>query len=143
MLHTGQKVVIAYKYVTEYSLIWSDAGSGAYEDVSIWHPVDIEHGYFPLGDTANPSHKKPEIPSLTVSALEPDALAPPSGFAEVWDDSGTRADKDVRIMKMKAPKGYTCLGHVAVRGHSNKPDENQYRYIIIIWSMMYCVKSCK
>lgn len=125
----GETIVIAFKYVNEHSLIWSDEGSDADRDVSIWHPIDIESGYYPLGDTATPSHEEPPSPSLTVSALVDDALAPPTGFTEIWNDRGSDADKNVRVMKMDAPDGYTCLGHVAVRGYKNKPDKKQYRYI--------------
>lgn len=64
--------------------------------------------------------------SLTVKALEPDALAPPTGFTEIWNDRGSGANDDVRVMKMNAPSGYTCLGHVAVRGHTNTTNYGQY-----------------
>lgn len=110
-------------------LIWDDSGSGASRDVSIWQPEEIESGFFRLGDTAVASHGRPNFPSLTVSALTSDALAPPAGFTEVWNDRGSGADDDVRIMRMDPPSGYTCLGHVAVRGHSATPDSNLYRYV--------------
>ena len=64
---------------------------------------------------------------MTVTALVADALAPPTGFKEIWRDKGSGADRDVKVMKMRAPNGYTCLGYVAVRGYKNTPDKGQYR----------------
>lgn len=125
----GQNIAIAFKHVNEYAHIWDDRGSGADRDVSIWKPVDIESGFFALGDTASASHRKPDAHSMTVSALIDGALAPPVGFTEEWNDAGSGANADVRIMRMNPPIGYTCLGHVAVQGHGSTPDPNQYRYV--------------
>ena len=127
LIFIGQSIAVAYKFLNEYTQIWSDRGSGADEDVSIWQPVKVDNDYFPLGDTATPSHGKPSKGSLMVTALVPDALAPPTGFNEIWNDRGSGADEDVRVMEMNAPSGYTCLGHVAVRGYMNTPDNNHYR----------------
>ena len=110
-----------------YTPIWSDKGSGADKDVSIWRPVKDMNGYFPLGDTATPSHHKPNAMSVTVKALVRDALAPPTGSEEIWNDQGSGANEDVRIMKLNPRSGYTCLGHVAVRGYRNDPDYGKYR----------------
>lgn len=114
--------------MNDYTAIWTDSGSGADRDVSFWRPYDIQSGYFPLGDAATASHNKPPVPAMTVTALESGALAPPTGFSEVWTDRGSGADRDVRVMKMNPPSGYTCLGHVAVEGYNTYPDTNRYRY---------------
>ena len=126
LLCTGQQ--IAYSYTNTYAPIWTDAGSGAQEDVSIWKPSSSMNGYFPLGDTAVDSHNRPMVGSLTVYACVSDALMPPKDFTEIWNDQGSGADHDVRVMRMNPPSGYTCLGHVAVVGYNNLPDKNQYRY---------------
>lgn len=115
--------------MTQHNFIWSDEGSDADEDVFIWQPVDVERGYYPPGDAATPTHKKPTISSMTVSALVPDALAPPTDFTEVWNDGGSGADEDVRIMNMNPPQGYICLGQVAVNGYSNRPNKDQYQQL--------------
>ena len=117
--------------MNEFSLIWNDAGSGADRDVSIWSPLDIENGFYRLGDTATASHSKPNIPALTVSALSPGALAQPTGYTEIWNDGGSGSDDDVRILRMTNPSGYTCLGYLAVKGYGTVPDLSQYRYVYI------------
>ena len=78
--------------------------------------MDLESGFFSLEDTANPSHDKPIGSSLTVSAMVGGALARPADLVEVWNDWGSGADEDVRILRMDPPSGYTCLGYVAVQG---------------------------
>ena len=99
--------------------------------------MDIQSGFFPLGDAATASHSKSNVPSLSVSAKVDGALAPPVGFTEIWNDRGSGARADVRIMRMDPPSGYTCLGHVAVVGYSSLPDANQYRYNNIIYNSSY------
>ena len=126
-IFAGQTIAVAYRYLDEYSFIWSDSGSGADKDVSIWRPLEIESGYFPLGDVATSSHNKPNIPALSVSAVVSDALAAPTGFTEIWNDRGSGANRDVRVMKMNPPSGYTCLGYVAIEGYSSVPNKNLYR----------------
>ena len=71
----GKSGAVIFKYVKEYDFIWNDRGSGADRDVSIWRPVDIEHGFSPLGDTASGRYGKPVIPAITVSAGFSNALA--------------------------------------------------------------------
>ena len=110
-----------------YTFIWSDSGSGANKDISIWRPLDIESGYFPLGDVATSTYNKPNTPALTVSALVSGALARPTGFTEIWNDRESDANRDVRVMKMNPPSGYTCLGYVAIEGYSSVPNRNLYR----------------
>ena len=116
--------------MNEYDFIWSDRGSGANKDVSIWRPVDIEYGFFPLGDTASGRYGKPVIPSITVSAGVSGALARPISYGHIWNDRGSGADRDVRIVKLIPPTGYTCLGDVAVP-HYGAPDLNKYRYVLL------------
>ena len=72
------------------------------------------------------------MPSLTVTDLTGDALAPPTGFTEVWNDRGSDADDDVRVLRMNPPAGYTCLGYVAARGYGTTPNANQYRYVLLL-----------
>ena len=113
----------------EYDFIWNDRGSGANSDVSIWRPVDIEHGFYPLGDTARGQYGKPVIPAITVSAGVSNALAKPISYKLIWNDRGSWADRDVRIFKLIPPSGYTCLGDVAVPNYDDAPDLNKYRYV--------------
>jgi hypothetical protein len=126
-IFAGQTIAVAYRYVDEFSFIWSDSGSGADKDVSIWRPLELESGYFPLGDIATPSHSKPNVPALFVSAVVSDALVPPASFTEIWNDRGSGANRDVRVMRMNPPRGYICLGYVAIEGYNSMPNKNLYR----------------
>ena len=120
---------IAYRYTESYAHIWDDGGSGAYKDVSIWRPISYQAGFYPLGDTAVATHSKPSVISITVKELKPGSLIAPTGFQEMWNDRGSGARGNVRILRMTAPFGYSCLGHVAIDSYSQLPDKNKYRYI--------------
>ena len=124
----GTQAHVAYKYIDQYEYVWNDRGSGADRDVAIWTPSDFENGFYPLGDTAEASHQIPTSFSATVSALTPDALAPPMSYIEVWRDRGSGADQDVKIFRLIPKSSYTCLGYVAVNGYNTLPDLNRYRY---------------
>ncbi len=120
---------VVHKYVNAYVKIWDDSGSGAHEDVSIWRPLDFQSGYYPLGDVAVGGHSQPKAVAITVSHLASGALAPPAGFTEIWRDSGSGANGDVKIFRMNPRSGYVCLGHVAHGSYSGTPDANKYRQV--------------
>ena len=88
---------------------------------------DFQNGFFPLGDVALEGYSQPSSASILVTDISGDALKPPVGFTEVWNDRGSKGDMAVRIMSMKPPSGYICLGHVAVIGYNNEPNKNSYR----------------
>ena len=92
--------------------------------------MDYQAGFYPLGDIAVASHSRPRSVALTVSAQDDDALAPPLSFSEIWRDSGSGADKDVKVLRMDPMTGYTCLGHVAITGYNSVPDIKQYRFVL-------------
>lgn len=80
-----------------------------------------------MGDVAVATHSAPSIASMIVTEVEAGSLAAPTGFSEVWRDSGSGANADVRIFSMNAPNGYVCLGHVAINSYSQLPNINNYR----------------
>ena len=48
----------------------------------------------------------------------------------IWDDAGSGANSDVAIYSLTPPSSdYTCLGHVATKGNSIKPDLSNYRCV--------------
>ena len=121
------KTAISYKAINTYDNLWTDKGSGYFTDVSIWRPNDPENGYYPLGDVAVTKHSMPFEYSLTVKALESNALAEPSSFEKVWNSKGSRATYPVTIYKMIPKPGYTCLGDAVVRSFTKKPKSSKYR----------------
>ena len=48
---------------------------------------------------------------------DPTALAPPSGYAYIWDDSGSGAAMDGSCWRPQPPDGYVALGDVFVEDH--------------------------
>ena len=92
----------------------------------------FDNSYYSLGDVVVASHGKPGYAVLLVKELESGALKAPSSFSEIWNDRGSGADSDVRIMRMNPPYGYTCLGNVAVRGYSTYPSAYKYRLELVV-----------
>jgi len=121
---------IAYKYISEnsYDLIWEDKGfwKWAGAEGAIWRPQNYDTEFCLLGDVANKGYSRPTTKSVAVKALTPGAVVHPTDFTYVWKDTSGLSDMDVIIWKMIAPKGYTCLGAVAMRSHSQKPDKSKY-----------------
>ena len=75
--------------------------------------VDSNSNFRPLGEVATNLHARPSINAVTVLAEISNALAPPIGFTEVWNDRGSGAHTEVRVIWMNPSSGYTCLGYVA------------------------------
>ncbi|EDO25893.1 predicted protein, partial [Nematostella vectensis] len=75
-----------------YSRVWSDAGSGADRDVSLWKPTAAA-GYQCLGLLATSG----ATPGLDDMRCVWRGLLIQGGSFEVWNDSGSGADKDVGI----------------------------------------------
>ncbi|XP_055356177.1 uncharacterized protein LOC129601406 [Paramacrobiotus metropolitanus] len=107
------------KYITHHdlSLVWQDTGSGADHDGSYWTPVNLPPGYYYLGHLAKSGHSlQRDADYVTlVKPLTEDAVHPPIALEWVYDDSKTGAEWPLTIFNPVPPRGYTCLGHVALR----------------------------
>ena len=86
LLLVGAKLALAT--TADFDFVWSDSGSGAKRDVSIWRPQFRQAGVYSLGDIAVPKHGKRPAIGYAVQANDPTALARPTGFDRVWKDSG-------------------------------------------------------
>ncbi|XP_075470036.1 uncharacterized protein LOC142502662 isoform X1 [Ascaphus truei] len=120
---------LTYAFTPQYDLIWDDTGSGATKDVSIWRPVMIEAGFYPLGDVAVDNHSPPHNAAVVLKDKKDGNLRPPHSFREIWRDEGSGAKKDVKIFQMIPTDGYVCLGHVAVPNYQDLPNANTYRCV--------------
>lgn len=127
--------------MSTYQWIYNDRGTGADRDMSIWRPIDNEHGYFAVGDVAVATHDQPSTSAAMVKEITGGSLAAPVSFTEIWHDRGSGGDHDVRIMRMNPPGGFTCLGHVAVLGYGSYPDASKYRLVLPYTGLLR--KSCK
>lgn len=76
----------------DYTLLWTDAGSGADADGSFWRPVPPS-GYISLGDVAGVGRSKPGVNEVWCvrADLVSDGVYPEGS---VWDDGGSGADAD-------------------------------------------------
>lgn len=101
------------KRVNSFSKIWDDVGSGAEKNGSIWQAVQPDGGYKLLGHTAIESHGKPSHAYL-VKDTNNGALVKPLGFVKTYADIYTGTDVNLTTFRPIAPKGYTCMGDVAI-----------------------------
>jgi hypothetical protein len=114
---------------SNYNWLYSDKGSGAHMDVTIYRPSPSDHSYFILGDYAQGNYSSPTGNSLIVKAINDDPLSPllknPVGFNEVWNDHGSGGDYDGSIWYPVPPDGYRSLGYVCQSGY-NAPSIANY-----------------
>ena len=113
--------------VTELTRIWTDSGSAADSDVSIYRP-NKPAGYYSLGDIAVGSYTKPRVGYL---AKENTAgiLKAPVDFREKWNDGGSGANQDVKIWEPICSSGYRAIGYVARASYSSRPSSSDVRCV--------------
>ncbi|XP_066928855.1 uncharacterized protein [Clytia hemisphaerica] len=114
---------------TKLDLIWSDRGSDADHDCTIWR-ANKRNGYYPVGDMVVRTHGRPRVGYL-VQMSDPDSgdLKQPISYRQIWSDKGSGADMSVKVWRANCPSGYVALGDIATGGHYPKGGE------------MYCVRS--
>lgn len=121
-----------YKRIT-LKQIWSDAGSGARDNVSIWRPsyddsypdVSFEEGtFYSLGDIAVKGYEAPDtFFMMRASSQAVDTVfEPASEYIPTWDDRGSGAYQDCRLWTPNCPDNYHYFGQVATNG----PDPPEY-----------------
>lgn len=84
---------------TGYSLIWTDEGSGADDDGSLWQP-NCPPGYSALGHVANIGHQAPDVNEIRCVSDKVLVDGDPGGF--LWDDKGAGSDDDVSVWSIRA-----------------------------------------
>ncbi len=119
----------------KYARVWTDRGSGAQEDGSIWRPLPAP-GYFVCGDRMRRAHADPGMlgeTTPTIAAVEdprpgvPPMLAAPTSGARIWDDEGSGAHQDGSIWAPLRPY-YLAMGHLGSGKHSY-PDMSAVRML--------------
>lgn len=113
--------------VSDYVWVYDDTGTGAFADGSIWRPV-VPPGYVSIGDVAHASHDQPGFATLVIRD-DPDALRPPVGYEQIWNDEGTLGTHDVTIWNPIPPAGYACPGNVATPGYDTPPPTTLIRCV--------------
>lgn len=106
----------------QYNWIYSDAGTGGDNNISIWRVKDLPTGWYSLGDTAGLAtdgryaYTYSRLPGSSLVAFDDGSgmLAKPLGYDWRWNDWKTGGDTDVTLWSPIAPAGYTCLGDIAI-----------------------------
>lgn len=117
---------------SSYTKVYSDQGTGAKMDVSIFRPNPSDPSYFIVGDYAQGNHNSgPAGTSLIVKAINDDnsempLLKAPVDYVQIWNDKGTGGRYDGSIWQPVPPDGYVALGSVAQEGYG-KPTISNYR----------------
>ena len=114
-----------YDYACEFRQMWSDKGSGAERDVTLYEPV-VAPGYSAVGGYAQQNYDAPHGCVLVLRAHEEGLMAPPAGWTPLWTDEGSGGGADGSLWQGVAPSDdYVCLGAVANRGY-RAPETTHY-----------------
>jgi hypothetical protein len=106
------------KMVTDFDWVFDDHDSGAHGDISIWKPK-VPSGYYILGYQAiNRRGGKPNAVAIVVKGLTKGAIAYPTGYKWIWNNSGSGSSHDgATVYEPIPPKGYVALGSVIARSY--------------------------
>ena len=118
--------------VCEFTLAYTDKGSGGEKDVAIYTPR-VPNNYFMIGGYAQGNYTKPNqcVIAVKPSTLSSDQPAPlliePANWRLIWADNGSGAKMDGSIWQAVSPDAnYICVGSVGQTGY-NKPRIPNYR----------------
>ena len=120
-------------FTTTFQWVYDDSGSGASADGSFFQPdVSTMTDFWPLGSVVftngygyNPTGDQAVV---VVKDLSGDALKPPTGFEQVWNDHGSGGTHDGSIWRPVAPDGYVAMGLV-VSGGYDQPSLDSVRCV--------------
>lgn len=103
---------------TDLELVYTDQGTDADMDLSVWKPIPPQ-GYYNLGYIFQRGYGKPTTavngsPIFVVKEKTPESLLPPIGWAWIWNDAGSGGARDGSVWTPICPDHYVALGSVAV-----------------------------
>ena len=111
----------------QFELLYRDAGSGSSRDGAFHRPLPAA-GFYAIAHQGQAHYgvpgedDRPGAAVMVARALEPDALAAPTGFELVWEDSASGAALDGAAWRplppTNLPNDYRCLGHFFTRGRT-------------------------
>jgi len=106
------------KLITEFEWVFDDHNSGASGDISIWKPK-APAGYHILGYTAiNRRGGQPQTIAIAVKGLTKGALAYPTDYKWIWNNSGSGSSHDgATVYEPIPPTGYVAMGSVIARSY--------------------------
>ncbi|NUU34715.1 Vps62-related protein [Pseudomonas sp. C2B4] len=109
----------------DFERVWTDAGSGAATDSSIWRPL-APAGYVAMGLVCSNSHEKPSINAIR--CVRADLVIASTVGNLIWSDLGSRARQNFSAWEIEPPTAasgeiYFAPGtFFGVQSH-NKPAE--------------------
>jgi hypothetical protein len=117
---------------TGFERIWTDRGSGAHEDGSMWRPIPPP-GYVALGLVCNRGYDEPSTD--IVRCVRTNLVVPARAGGLIWDDTGTGVHDDFGswgIDAPDAPPGHVYLApgtFIGALGHTAPTrDPNAYAF---------------
>lgn len=109
-----------------YDWVWSDTGSGAARDVTLWNPR-AQGNLKPLGSVGISNYNDLNgkrgslliglVPGVNPPGGKP-ALVSPTGYTQIWTDRKSGGKHDGSFWRPTAPSGYVSCGDVCANGHS-------------------------
>jgi len=93
---------------SDWSLIWTDKGSGANKDGSMWHGVPPSKYYKCLGSVMQKGYKKPVLSNYR--CVHSGLTKKIQNNSIVWTDKGSGADRDVTVFKLPNSKSFFAVG---------------------------------
>lgn len=93
---------------SDWILKWTDKGSGANTDGSMWNAVPSGEEYKCLGSVIQKGYKKPVLPNYRCvhSTLSKSVTRK----SVLWSDKGSGADKDVTVFGLANSKSFFAVG---------------------------------
>lgn len=122
------EVVLRWKMESPGSRFDSDSGSGARDDISVFHVRGSELWYpvCLVGDSCSSTSKT----CLLVSPVEEWTLKYHRHVDTVWTDAGSGKSSDYRIFRFSAPPGYCSLGDAFAKDTSS--DSSLWRTFVSV-----------
>ncbi len=122
-ISNAQTAELDVDFTRNYSLVWTDAGSGAAADVSFWRP-EPPAGWFRVGHHMKRGFGNPTESTIIVRERVSGALATPFDYFLIWDDTGSGVARDGSVWRPSCPNGYRAMGDVTSNSHA-KPSINE------------------
>ena len=92
----------------DWTLIWTDKGSGANTDGSMWNANPPGKEYKCLGSVIQKGYKKPILPNYR--CVHSGLTKKIQNNSIVWTDKGSGADKDVTVFNLPNSKSFFAVG---------------------------------
>ena len=104
---------IVFVYSNNFDLIWTDKGSIARKDVSIWKVQNYLTGFCSLGDIATEGRRKPKKQAILVKAIKPDSLTRYVFFHNKLIFSNESLSDCLKILSASALLVFSCHKEVS------------------------------